>query len=84
MLLVGRKKPTNHPKLLAVYRAQVINLQCNGTVIAPWEVDQLDEEWLAVFTALADTDRWSRNSQQFENRLQERRREHPTYRKYIH
>ena len=53
-----------------------------GTVIAPWEVDQLNEEWVDVFEGLAELPALQKNYQAFENRLAEIRAKHPTYRKY--
>lgn len=48
-------------------------------MIAPWEVDQLDEEWLAVFDELANAQPIKQAKQAFENRLIERRRSNPNY-----
>lgn len=70
-------------RLLNVYYARLINQQSGGTVIAPWEVGQLDEEWLAVFLGLRDLPALREQYQAFEKRLAEIRRKHPTYRKYL-
>lgn len=34
--------------------AQKINSACGGPVIAPWETNELPEEWHLVFRGLAD------------------------------
>ena len=80
---IRAKQPTGHPRLLAVHYARRINEQSGGVVIAPWDVEQLDEEWLEVFNALADENRHTKSQQEFEQRLQQRRNENPTYRKYL-
>lgn len=75
---------TSHAMIHAVSLARLINLQCGGAVIAPWEIDQLDDEWIAVFTGLAeDLPRYRESHQAFERKLAEIRRRHPTYRKYL-
>jgi len=63
--------------------AKLINLQCAGAVIAPWEVDQLDEEWVDVFKGLAELPNLRATYQAFDKRLVEIRSKHPTYRKYL-
>jgi hypothetical protein len=81
--LAARGKETGHTRLLAVQYARLINQFSGGTVIAPWEVSQLDEEWLEVFLGLIDLPRLRANHQAFDKRLAERRQAHPTYRKYL-
>ena len=81
--LAAQNRNTGHARLMAVQYARLINLYSGGAVIAPWEVDQLDDEWLDVFLGLIDLPDRSKNYQAFDNRLVERRREHPTYRKYL-
>lgn len=73
---------TSHPRLGAVYLARLINQHSGGAVIAPWEVDQLDEEWQAVFREMAKEQKIKDTRQAFENRLIQRRMENPNYRKY--
>jgi hypothetical protein len=63
--------------------ARLINLQCAGAVIAPWEVDQLDDEWVDVFKGLAELPSLRASYQAFDHRLAEIRSKHPTYRKYL-
>jgi hypothetical protein len=61
----------------------LINRFSGGTVIAPWEVEQLDDEWIDVFTGLADLPRLRKDYQAFEKLLAKRRMQHPNYRKYL-
>ena len=68
--------------MLAVQTARLINMQSGGTVIAPWDVEQLDEEWIEVFMGLSDLPALTADYQKFETRLSEIRSKHPTYRKY--
>ncbi len=74
---------TSHEKLQDVELARIINAQCGGVVIAPWDVNQLDEEWQDVFLGLAKLPELRERYQAFENRLAEIRRKHPSYRKYL-
>lgn len=79
----ARTGQTQHERILAVQYAKLINFQSGGTVIAPWDVPQLDEEWLNVFLGLLDLPRRRENYQAFERRLIQRRQENPNYRKYL-
>jgi hypothetical protein len=79
----AQKGVTGHDKLRAVQLAKLINLQCGGAIIAPWEIDDLDEEWRDVFYGLAELPALRTNYQAFDRRLAEIRKKHPTYRKYL-
>lgn len=46
---------TDDPLLGAILMAKQINTLCGGAVIAPWEVDQLSDDWL---DALAGIGKW--------------------------
>lgn len=61
----------------------MINLQSGGAVIAPWDVSQLDEEWIDVFKGLMELPGLRADYQAFDRRLAEIRGKHPTYRKYV-
>ena len=74
---------TNHPQLLAVSRARLINQQLGGAFVAPWEVEHLDEIWLDVFAGLQELPDLRKNYQEFEKLLIERRNSNPGYRKYL-
>lgn len=37
---------TDNPYFVAVLTANKINRLCGGAVIAPWEIDQLPDDWL--------------------------------------
>ena len=82
-MATARSGKTGYKKILHVQWARSINQQCGGALIAPWEIEQLDEEWLDVFLGLSDLPNLRTNYQAFENRLAERRRNHPNYRKYL-
>ena len=64
-------------------RARLINQQCGAAFVAPWEVDQFDDEWLQVFIGLNELPDLRKNYQEFENLLEQRRNSNPTYRKYL-
>lgn len=79
----AQKGATAHERLKAVELARIINLQSGGAVIAPWEVDQLDDEWIDVFKGMLELPDLRKNYQAFEKKLAEVRMKHPTYRKYL-
>lgn len=83
MNYAAQKGTSGHELIKAVELAKRINLQCGGAVIAPWDVDQLDEEWIDVFRGLARLPDLRANYQAFDRRLAEIRSRHPTYRKYL-
>ena len=64
-------------------RARMINMQCGGAFVAPWQVEQIDQEWLDVFYGLTNLPDLKKNYNEFEQTLAERRRSNPTYRKYL-
>ncbi len=49
---LARRRGTAHPLLKAYLQARQVNQAAGGTVIAPWEVDELPEEWLDAAEAL--------------------------------
>jgi hypothetical protein len=79
----ARSGTTDHPQVRAVMRARMINNQLGGAFFTPWDVDQLDDTWLNVFYGLTDLPNMKKNYTNFEKKLQEARRKHPTYRKYL-
>ena len=79
----AQKGVTAHEKIKAVELARIIDLQCGGMAVAPWEIDQLDEEWIDVFKGLMELPRLRANYQAFDRQLADIRRKHPTYRKYL-
>lgn len=42
------KKITDH-KLICIAIARTINLRSGGAIIAPWQVDDLDDDWINAF-----------------------------------
>jgi hypothetical protein len=40
--------------LIRIIRAQKINQVIGGAAVMPWEVDELPEEWLDLFTGMVD------------------------------
>jgi len=83
LVYTARTGYIQHPDMLDVQRARLINWHCGGAVIAPWEVGQLDDHWLNVFKGLQELPKLKENFQAFENLLAKRRAENPTYRKYF-
>jgi hypothetical protein len=50
---VAQQGRTTHPQLSRIYLARTFNGLC-GAVIAPWEIDDLPDEWLDALLALTD------------------------------
>jgi len=40
--------------LIRIIRAQKINQVVGGAAVMPWEVDELPEEWLDLFSGMVD------------------------------
>lgn len=40
--------------MIRIIRAQKINQVIGGAAVMPWEVDELPEEWLDLFTGMVD------------------------------
>lgn len=79
----ARQGATDHKQLKAIQIAKLINLMSGGAVIAAWEVDQLDEEWIDAFRQLARLPAMRASYQAFDRKLADIRQKHPTYRKYL-
>lgn len=71
---------------MSVLRARKINKVIGFGAITPWQVPELDEDWLAVFDGLYSLEDkkelLQKSKQNFDNVLARRRAAHPTYRKY--
>jgi hypothetical protein len=50
---LARGGSTTDPILVGYLRAQKINQAAGGVIIAPWEVDELNDEWLSGADSLA-------------------------------
>ena len=75
--MLAKNGRTNHPLLSNIYLAQIINLQCGGAVIAPWQVDELDETTLDAFRGLVhELPTYKRAAADTENRFEKFRRQH--------
>jgi len=74
---------TTHPTLARILRAQKINRLSGGALVAPWEVDELSDEWLDAYAAL-DRDLPARQEAQAKvaAAFARFRAAHPTYRKH--
>ena len=46
---LSKKGVVNDPKLVSISIARAINLKSGGVVITPWQVDELDDDWLDAF-----------------------------------
>ena len=88
MTLLREKGEVNHDLLYKVSQARKINQVCGFEAIAPWEVGELDEEWMMVFDGLYHLQKTQReqtaSQKRFDNTLARVRAKHPTYRKYAH
>jgi hypothetical protein len=82
--LAAQSKPISHAKILAVEKARLVNTVCGAPVVTPWDVDQLDDEWLMIFEGLYHLPQRTAAFQSFEEVLKRRRAQHPTFRKYLH
>jgi hypothetical protein len=74
-----------HPLIGDVVRARRANRVVGFVVIAPWQVANLTEEWLAVLDGLSETQK-AQESEALakaaaERVFAKRRAAHPTYRK---
>jgi len=65
-----------------MWLSKVINTQAGGPVIAPWEVEQLPEEWLELALKMAtDLPEMQKARQKAQKYFEKYRKEHPSYRK---
>lgn len=53
LLSLADGQGTSEPHLAAIFQAKMINQVMGGAFVAPWDVDELPDEWLDVFRALA-------------------------------
>ena len=60
----------------------MINRVHGGPVIAAWEVGQLDDAWLYALAGVADLPRRQAPQRAINQKFEEFRKEHPTYRKH--
>lgn len=79
----AQKGTTAHEMIKAVELAKLINLQCGGAIVTPWDIGQLDETWIDVFKGLSKLPSMRNSYQAFDKRLAQLRAQHPTYRKYL-
>jgi len=76
-----RKGRTSDPVVQAYFRAQQINQAAGGAVVKPWEVQQLDEEWLVAAEMLTVQLPQRRKQRTMDEQLfQSWRSKHPAYR----
>ena len=47
-------KKTDNPYFMSILLAQKINNLSGGSVIAPWEVNELPDDWLDAFTEMME------------------------------
>ena len=77
---IARTGRTGDPVLAAYFLAQHVNIAAGGTVIAPWEVQQLPLEWLdgaqAITTRLPEA---CKANTLIEQKLASWRANHPAY-----
>lgn len=69
--------------ITAVWLAREINQRCGGALIAPWQVEDLPDEWAALFEGLAlDLPALKQTADAVRSKFAEFRAKHPTYQKY--
>lgn len=54
MDIIAKEGATSHPKIAAVWKARKINRVLGDTVVMPWSLGDLDEEWTDVLNSLFD------------------------------
>lgn len=74
---MARTGRTAHPLIAAIQLARLVNLQSGGAVIAPWQIDELDDVTLDVFRGLAyELPTYQRSAQETESRFEQFRKQH--------
>jgi hypothetical protein len=73
---------TSHPLLGAIYFSEYINQRNHGILVAPWEVENLPEEYQELYRALQKNEGRKRRKGALEGLFQAFRQKHPSYRKY--
>lgn len=77
LLALARGEGTGHPLLAAYLLAQRINQAAGGAVVAPWEVDDLPDEWIDAAKGLTDElPEMAAGAQAVEDHLKKWREEH--------
>jgi hypothetical protein len=54
LVQLAKGKGTTEPHLVGIFTAQKINQLCGGVVVTPWNCNDLPDEWLDSFSALAN------------------------------
>lgn len=69
--------------IAAIWLARTINKHSGGTVIAPWQINDLPEDWIDVFVGLErDLPTLQAQQKKIKDRFAKMEAAHPTYRKY--
>ena len=74
---------TDHPRWQAILVAEQINRRNGGALVAPWELEQLPDEWLDAYQVLARGAAAQQQKSRLEHLFVAFRQKHPTYRKYL-
>lgn len=81
-VLIETGKTTN-PYFAKISLARTINLLSGGAVIAPWDVDQLDEPWQDAFRVMYfEAESYRQQQAALKQAKDKWLASHPTYRKY--
>jgi hypothetical protein len=73
---------TSHPKLTSIGAARRINLVSGGPVIAPWNVQDLPDDWLDVFDGLSNMQEHEARQKAIERGFEQFRKKNQ-YRSYL-
>jgi hypothetical protein len=83
LLGLAQTGATQDELLSKILIARIINTAHGGTVIGSWEVDELPEEYVEACRALVfRLPGIQEGVRKLEEYMEERRKEHPQYRKY--
>lgn len=69
--------------LIAVSMAEYINRRNNGPLVAPWELEQLPDEWLDLYETLRRSEPAPKRRNPLEHVFAQHRADHPSFRKYM-
>lgn len=83
MLEAASTHQTDHPRWKMIMLAEQINRRSGGALVAPWELEQLPDEWLDAYDILLRGVPQTKYKNPLENLFVKFRRQHPSYRKYL-
>jgi len=72
---------TDNPFFVRIVMAKRINRQ-SGMSIGPWDVDEIDPQWLAAFRVLDMSEARAKTNAQIQAHFKRAMHDHPTFRKH--